>query len=66
MDISFDAAKSERNVAKRGMSFEQAAEFEWDSALLVEDLRRPYGEQRYQALGLIAGRLHMLVYSSGT
>jgi hypothetical protein len=56
VDISFDAAKSERNVAKRGMSFEQAAEFEWDSALLVEDLRRPYGEQRYQALGLIAGR----------
>ncbi|MDP9087455.1 MAG: BrnT family toxin [Pseudomonadota bacterium] len=63
MDISFDAAKSEHNFATRGIAFEQAAEFEWDSALLVEDLRRPYGEQRFQALGLINGRLHMLVFT---
>ena len=63
MDISFDAAKSERNIAKRGISFEQAAQFEWDSALIVEDLRRPYGEQRFQALGLINSRLHMLVFT---
>lgn len=63
MDISFDAAKSECNVAKRGISFERAAEFEWDSALIVEDLRRPYGEQRFQALGLIGSRLHMPVFT---
>ena len=35
----------------------------WDSALLVEDLRRPYGEQRFQALGLTNSRLHMLVFT---
>ena len=63
VDISFDAAKSERNLATRGISFEQAAEFEWASALIVEDLRRPYDEQRFQALGLIGGRLHMLVFT---
>ena len=64
MDISFDPAKSERNLATRGISFEQASEFEWASALIVEDLRRPYGEQRFQALGLIDSRLHMLVFTS--
>jgi uncharacterized protein len=63
VNISFDTAKSERNLAMRGISFELAAEFEWNSALIVEDLRRPYGEQRFQALGLIAGRLHMLVFT---
>ena len=63
MDISFDTAKSERNLATRGIAFEQVAEFEWDSALIVQDLRRPYGEQRFQALGFINSRLHMLVFT---
>jgi uncharacterized protein len=53
MDISFDAAKEERNVALRGISFEQANSFEWNSAQIVEDTRKDYGERRYQALGLI-------------
>jgi uncharacterized DUF497 family protein len=61
--ISFDPRKSERNLAERGLSFELVEEFEWDSALVVEDSRRDYGERRFQALGLIEGRLHALVFS---
>jgi uncharacterized DUF497 family protein len=34
----------------RGVPFELAAEFAWDSALMVEDLRKDYGERRFQAL----------------
>ena len=64
MDISFDAAKSEKNVLlARGIPFERAAEFAWDSALIVEDLRKDYGERRFQALGLIGDRLHMMVFT---
>ena len=63
MDISFDSAKSEKNLLARGISFELAAEFEWDSALLVEDLRKHYGERRFQGLGLIGDRLHMMVFT---
>lgn len=63
MDITFDASKSERNVALRGIPFDLATMFEWDHALIVEDLRKVYGESRYQALGLIEGRLHMLVFT---
>jgi uncharacterized DUF497 family protein len=37
--------------------------FEWDSALIVEDIRKDYGERRFQALGLIEGRLHVLVFT---
>jgi uncharacterized DUF497 family protein len=61
--VSFDPAKSERNVATRGISFDQAAAFEWDTALVIEDTRQDYGERRFQALGLIDGRLHMLVFT---
>ena len=63
MPISFDPRKNERNIAERGLSFELVEEFEWDSALVVEDSRRDYGEQRFQALGLIDGRLHALVFT---
>jgi uncharacterized protein len=63
VEIGFDVAKSERNIAIRGISFEQAAAFEWDTALIVEDTRQDYGERRFQALGLIDVRLHMLVFT---
>jgi uncharacterized DUF497 family protein len=63
VDISFDAAKNARNIATRGISFEQAVEFEWDTALIVADTRKDYGESRFQALGLIAERLHVMVFT---
>lgn len=63
MPVSFDPRKNERNIAERGLSFELVEEFEWDSALVVEDLRRDYGERRFQALGIITGRLHALVFT---
>ena len=62
-DVSFDPAKSDRNIARRGISFEVAEQFEWDTALLAEDLRKEYGERRFQALGFIAGRLHAMVFT---
>ncbi len=63
MDITFDANKSERNIATRGISFARAADFVWDGALITEDLRKAYGERRFQALGLIGERLYMLVFT---
>jgi uncharacterized DUF497 family protein len=63
MDVSFDSAKSDKNLLECGISFELAAGFEWVSALIVEDLRRDYGERRFQALGLIENRLHMMVFT---
>jgi uncharacterized DUF497 family protein len=62
-DLSFDPAKSARNAKSRGLSFELVAEFEWHSALIAEDLRRDYGERRFQALGWIKSRLCALVFT---
>jgi uncharacterized DUF497 family protein len=63
MDVSFDPAKDARNVALRGISLARAMDFDWSSALVVEDRRQDYGEPRYQAPGLIEERLHMLIYT---
>jgi hypothetical protein len=61
--ISFDPAKSQRNLRERGISFQRARLFEWSSALIVEDTRRDYGERRYRAIGWIVGRLHVMVFT---
>ena len=63
MLVTFDPAKSERNEAERGLPFGLALDFEWDSALVAEDTRRDYGERRFQAIGFIGGRLHVLVFT---
>ena len=61
MRITFDPAKNKRNIAERGLSFELAAELEWETALTVEDTRREYGETRLRVLALLSGRLHAVV-----
>lgn len=63
MLVTFDPAKSERNEAERGIPFSAAAEFDWSGALVAEDTRRDYGERRYQAVGFIGERLHVLVFT---
>ena len=44
MRITFDPAKNARNVAERGLPFERIADLEWLTAVIVEDLRKDYGE----------------------
>ena len=61
MKIEFDAAKNEHNIRERGLSFELAAEFDWENALVVPSDRK--GETRYFALGLIGSRLHALAFT---
>ncbi|AZR95111.1 hypothetical protein BBB39_16125 [Bordetella trematum] len=63
MDITYDPAKNDKNIAERGLSFELAHGFEWNSALVIEDARQDYSEVRYQALGKIDERLYMLVFT---
>lgn len=63
MRLTFDTAKSQRNEQERGMPFRLAEQFDWSSALIVEDLRQAYPEQRFQALGFIEEHLCMLVFT---
>jgi uncharacterized protein len=61
--LSVDPAKSKQNAVERGLPFKLAEHFAWDSALIAEDIRKVYGEARYQALGMLNGWLHMLVFT---
>jgi uncharacterized protein len=63
VEISFDPAKNERNLADRGLPFTLVDQLDWSSAVIEEDVRKNYGERRYLALGLIDGRLHAVVFT---
>jgi uncharacterized DUF497 family protein len=63
MDITFDPNKYSRNIEERGISFECAADFDFDTAKFVNDDRKNYGEIRMRALGFIGDRLHALVFT---
>lgn len=60
--IDFDPVKSAKNALERGLPFVRVAEFDWDTAAYWEDDRKAYPERRFVALGLLAGRLHVLCF----
>jgi uncharacterized protein len=60
MGISYDPAKNERNIRERGLSFDRAAYFDFETALFAENPRR--GEMRRIAVGYLDKRLHLLCY----
>ncbi|SDB25644.1 BrnT family toxin [Bauldia litoralis] len=63
MEYEWDPKKAAANLAKHGVAFERVALFEWEDALIDEDLRYAYGERRFNAFGRIEGRLHTLVFT---
>ncbi|MWD26185.1 BrnT family toxin [Aquicoccus sp. SCR17] len=57
----WDEAKRRGNLAKHGVDFSAAEAFIWQSAFVITDDRRDYGEPRLRVLGLIGARVHLLV-----
>lgn len=56
MKIEYDHNKSDKNARDRGLPFEHVVEFDWETALYTEDVRRAYPEQRFVAIGYIKER----------
>ena len=63
MKIEFDPAKSQLNFERRSLSFDLAEAFDFDTALIVEDSRRDYGEKRFRATGLLNESVAAVVFT---
>ena len=63
MKIEYDAVKNDANVRERGLSFDRAVMFDFDSALVEQDNRKDYPEVRYVAIGYLESRLHVLCFT---
>ena len=63
MEFEWDEAKRLSNLRKHGVDFARVTKLEWRSATVSLDIRRQYGELRLIASGLIADRLHILIFT---
>ena len=66
MNYEFDPVKHESNLDKHGVSLADADGFEWETALVREDTRKQYAEQRFEATGLVGVRLYVMIYCRRT
>ena len=63
MDIEFDPAKDEANIAKHGVSLAFGARvFDDPRRLALASIRPIDGEDRYKVLGLVDGKLWTAVH----
>jgi uncharacterized DUF497 family protein len=63
MSITFDPAKRARTIAERGLDFSDAEEVFAARNLTVEDDRFDYGEVRYSTVGLLRGRMVIVIWT---
>ena len=63
MKSEWDEAKNQKNIAKHGLSFEDAEQVFSGSCVTFEDDRLDYGEERLITLGLLVGRLVVRAHS---
>ena len=63
MAIDFDPGKDAANIAKHGVSLSAASEMVLDDAVIVADTRFDYGEERFNAYGLIGETLHAMTFT---
>ena len=59
----WDERKRASNLKKHGVDFAIVRNFDFETALVLRDDRKDYGEQRYRAFGAINGRLHALIFT---
>jgi uncharacterized DUF497 family protein len=59
----WDETKRQRTLQGRGIDFADAERFDFGTAEIRPDLRRDYGEPRFRAIGMLEGRLHVLIFT---
>lgn len=63
MKITFDPKKNADNIRERQLSFDEVSKLEWSNAVILEDVRRDYGERRFRIFGYIDERLYAVVFT---
>jgi uncharacterized protein len=63
MVITFDPVKRTKNLNDRQLDFLDAEIVLSGPVFTTEDIRIDYGEQRFQTVGFLAGRMVMVVWT---
>lgn len=62
MNFSWDDGKRSKNLTKHGLDFADVKRFGWEVATYGIDDRNDYGETREIAVGLLDGRLVVIIF----
>ena len=63
MKITFDPVKRQAALGERGLNFADASIVFAGPTITVQDVRRDYGEARFQTVGFLADRMVMVVWT---
>lgn len=63
MEFEWDENKRLVNLRKHGIDFTDAVNVFDDDTVIIEDAQQNYGEQRWIAIGLLTGRVVVVVYT---
>jgi uncharacterized protein len=62
MHYEFDPVKDDSNFSKHGLRLSEVDDFDWETALILEDRRQAYAEPRFEAKGYVGERLCVIVF----
>ena len=62
MHYEFDPVKDDRNFSKHGLQLADAENFDWETAVVLEDRRQVYAEPRFETKGYVGERLCVMVF----
>ena len=63
LPFDWNEAKRRDNLAKHGVDFDLVYEFDWDTAIIHQDIRKNYQEARFQAVAPIGDRIFFMVFT---
>ena len=63
MKLDWNETKRQVTLHTRGLDFADVARIEWNTAIVLDDDRRDYGERRQVCLGLLHGQLVVVAYT---
>jgi uncharacterized protein len=63
MDVEWDEAKRGENIRRHGLDFVGAEKIFDSDTVTIEDTRLSYGEPRWVTVGILEGRIVVLVYT---
>lgn len=63
VEITFDFAKNQSNIAKHGVPLAFAEEIDWPEVRCAVDNRKDYGELREVGFAFIGARLYCVVFT---
>jgi uncharacterized protein len=63
IQYEWDEGKRLWTIQHRGVDFRSAELFDWETAMVICDDRKEYGEPRFVATGFIGDRLHVMAFT---